>query len=126
VRGVGDESSLCIECGLEPLQQPVDRVGELLEVVVSSVHSQAVVEVVFGDPAGSRRDRAQRCQDPPGHDPAEHGRDDAHNRQRDPGLHEQLMQINRVPVADRRVSRCRDVGRPTATALIAVARLTST
>ena len=34
VRGVGDELALCLEGRIEPFQQPVERVAELLELVV--------------------------------------------------------------------------------------------
>ena len=53
---------------------------------------EALVQVALGDLPRRRRDRAQRAQDPAGDEPAERDRDRGHDRQRDPGLDEPLVE----------------------------------
>ena len=57
VRGVGDEPALRGERRLQPFQQPVDGVGEVLDLVGRARHGQPLVQVVGGDPPGRRGDR---------------------------------------------------------------------
>lgn len=45
--GVGEESSLGVECALEALEQSVDRVGELPELVARPGESEPAVEIGF-------------------------------------------------------------------------------
>ena len=71
VRGVGGEAPLRVEGGLQPREQAVEGVGELLELVVGSVQGQPLVQAAGGDPPGGGRDRAQRAQHPARQQPAD-------------------------------------------------------
>ena len=73
-------------------EQPVDGVAEVFELVTGSLEGEAFVEGTFGDPPGGRRHRAQRAQNPARDQPAECDRDRGHDRQRDPGLDEPLVE----------------------------------
>src|ERR1035437_6383978 len=71
VRGVGGETPLGVERGLQTREQVVEGVGEFLELVVGSVQGQPLVQAAGGDPPGGGGDRAQRAQHPAGDDPAD-------------------------------------------------------
>jgi hypothetical protein len=71
VRGVRDELALGPERGVQPAEQLIEGVAELLELVVGTGHREPLVQVAGGDPAGGGRDRAQRAEHPPGHQPAQ-------------------------------------------------------
>jgi hypothetical protein len=73
VGDVGDELALGGEGGLEPAEQPVEGVRQLLELVVGAVQRQALVKVKGGNMPCGCRDRAQRAQHPARHHPAEPG-----------------------------------------------------
>ena len=60
VRGVGDEPALRLERRLEPRQQLVKRVPQLLELVVRALERQALVEIVLGDAASTNAHRPHR------------------------------------------------------------------
>src|SRR6185437_9157621 len=63
VRGVGDEVALRLERGLETREEIVERVPELLELVVGAAEGQPLVQARRRDPprgAGDRPDRAQQ------------------------------------------------------------------
>ena len=92
VRGVGDELSLRLEGRFEPAEQSVDGGAELLELVVGPVEVEPAVEVAGGDLAGGVGDRAQRAQGAAGDHPAEPEREHRHQRERDRGVEEQLVQ----------------------------------
>ncbi len=85
VRGVGDELALERERALEPVEQLVEGVCELLQLVVGAGEVQTLVQVGGGDLPGGRRDRAQRPQEPPGHQPTDRERGRGHDRQGDRG-----------------------------------------
>ena len=92
VGGVGGESLLFGDVGFEPREEAVDGVGEILQLVAGPREREALVEVALGDLPRGRRHRAQRAQDAAGDQPAERDRDRGHDRQRDPGLDESLME----------------------------------
>ena len=54
VRGVGDEVALRLERGVEPAKQVIERVPELLELVLRAVEGQALVQTGGGDPRAVR------------------------------------------------------------------------
>ena len=83
VRRVRDETPLRGERALQPLQQAVDGVGEILQLVLGAGHGQPLMQVVLGDPLGGRRHLPQRAQHPARDNPAEHERHDGHDAQRD-------------------------------------------
>jgi hypothetical protein len=99
VGGVGDEAALGIqgvllgvEGGIQPAQQPVDGVGQVLELVVGPGHGEALVQVGLGDLAGGGGDGPQGPQHPTGHQPAGRDGDRQHDRQGDAGQDQQLPQ----------------------------------
>ena len=96
VGGVGDELALERKRALQPAKQLVEGVCELLELVVGAGEVQALVQVGGRDLPGGRRDRAQRPQEPPGHQPTDREREHGHDRQRDPGCDQQLMPVGAV------------------------------
>ena len=59
---------------LEPSEQVVERVAELLELVVGSGQREPLMKVAGRDRPRGRGDLAQRAQHPPGDEPAEHAR----------------------------------------------------
>ena len=79
VGGVGDEVSLCFEGSVEPREQVVEGVAELLELVLRAVEGQALVQAGRGDPPGRAGDGPDGSQHPAGDEPAgeegEHGHD---------------------------------------------------
>jgi hypothetical protein len=52
VGGVGRETALGGESALQALQQPVDRVGEVFQLVAGSGHGEPLVQAVGGYPPG--------------------------------------------------------------------------
>ena len=90
VGGVGDETPLGVERGLQPGEQVVEGVAEFLELVVGSGQGQALVQAAGGDPPGGGGDRAQRAQHPSGDEPAESDGGDRDDGQGDAGLEQQL------------------------------------
>ena len=85
VGGIGCESLLFGDVRLEPCEEAVDGVGEILQLVTGPGEREALVQVALGDLPCGRRHRAQRPQDAARDKPAERDRDDRHDRQRDPG-----------------------------------------
>ena len=76
---------------LQPGQQPVDGVGQVLSLVVGPGDGEALVQVGLRDLAGGGGDGPQ-LQHPAGHQPAGRDRDRQHDRQRDSGQDaEQLL-----------------------------------
>jgi hypothetical protein len=69
---VGDEALLRVLCTVQTFQQPIDRVGEIPQLVAGSAEGESLVDVAGGDPLDGRVHRPQRAQDPPSHPPAEH------------------------------------------------------
>ena len=98
VRGVGDEPALGVEGDLQPLQQAVDGVTELLELVLRAVQAEPLVQAVLGDALGRRGHLPDRPQRPPGYQPAERDRYHGHDGQGDQRGDQQLM---REPVLAR-------------------------
>ncbi len=82
VRGVGDEPALGGERALQPGQQLVDGVGEILDLVQRAGDGEPLVQVVRRDPAGRGGHGAQRAQHPVGDEPAERDRHHHHDGQR--------------------------------------------
>jgi hypothetical protein len=93
---VGCESLLFGDVCLEPREEAVDRVGEILELVAGPREREALVQVALRDVPCGRRHRAQRAQDPARDQPPERDRDHGHDRQRDPGPDKQLVKIGGV------------------------------
>ena len=78
---------------------PSTVVAELLQLVVGPVEVEPAVEVARGDVAGGLGDRAQRAQCAAGDHPAEPEREHGHQRERDRGVEEQLVQRSvRLPL----------------------------
>ncbi len=103
VRGVGGESPLSLEGGLQPREQAVEGVSEFLELVVRSVQGQPLVQAAGGDPAGGGGDRAQRAQHPAGQQPADGGGRHRKDPQCDGRGDKQYLPVEgdlRVPGAD--------------------------
>jgi hypothetical protein len=96
VRGVGDELALGVECGLQPGEQAVDGVGEVLELVARAGHGQPLLQVIFGDLPGGGGHRPQRPQDPPGEQPARRDRQHRHDAQCDDRGDQKLMRHGRM------------------------------
>jgi hypothetical protein len=69
---VGDEALLRVEGTVRTFQQPVDRVGEIPQLVARSAEGESLVDFAGGDPLDGGVHRPQRAQHPPGHQPAEH------------------------------------------------------
>ena len=85
-----------VERSLEPVEQLVDRVGQLSQLVVGAGEVQPLVQGGGGDLSCCRRDRPQRPQDPPGHEPTEPQRKRAHHGQCDARRDEQLSPVDAV------------------------------
>ena len=96
--GVGGESLLFGDVRLQPREEAVDGVGEILQLVAGPREREALVQVALGDVPGGLRHRPQRAQDPARDQPSERERDHGHDRQRDPRPDEQLMEIFGVKV----------------------------
>lgn len=69
---VGDEALLRVDCTVQTFQQPVDRVGEIPQLVAGSAEGESLVDIAGGDPLDGGVHRPQRAQHPPSHQPAEH------------------------------------------------------
>jgi hypothetical protein len=93
---VGDELALELKRALQAGEQLVEGIAELLELVVGPAEVQPLVEVGGGDLPGSCGDRAQRPQEPPGHQPTECKREPGHDRQGDPGCDQQFTPVGTV------------------------------
>jgi hypothetical protein len=74
--GVVGEPALGGERGLQPGDQVIEGVPEILKLGVRAVQRQAPVQVGGGDRPGGGGDGPQRAQDPAGHDSAEQDRAD--------------------------------------------------
>ena len=96
VRGVGDELALERERAVESVEQLIEGVCEFLELVVGAGEVQTLVQVGGGDLPGGRRDRAQRPQEPPGHQPTDREQGPGHDCQADPGSDQELMLVGAV------------------------------
>ncbi len=98
-------ANLCcsVDVCLEPGEEAVDRVCEILELVRGSLEREALVEIALGDLPRSCRHRAERLQDPARDQPTERDRDRGHDRQRDPGLDEPLVETVAVTLERRNV-----------------------
>jgi hypothetical protein len=92
VRGVRDELALRPERGVQPAEQLIEGVAQLLELVVGTGHRDPLVQAAGREAARGGGDRAQRAEYPPGHQPAQSHRPHGHDGERDPGLDEQLVQ----------------------------------
>ena len=93
VRGVRDEPPLGLERGLQTREQAVDRVAELLQLVVRAGEREPLVEVLLRDLARRRGHRPQRAERAPGHQPAEQDRAERHDPQREHRHREQRAEL---------------------------------
>ncbi len=96
VGGVGDEVPLGGEGGFQAGQQVVEGAGEFFELIVGPGQGEPLVQAGGGDPAGGGGDGAHRPQYPPGDQPAEGEGECGHDGQRDAGLGQQRVQVERV------------------------------
>ena len=103
MRGVGHELALGDERRFEAPEQLVEGVRELRDLVVGAVEGETLVQARGGDGAGALVDRAQGAQQASGGDPAEPDRGGGHDRERDPGLLEELVQLGGVLLARERL-----------------------
>jgi hypothetical protein len=97
VRRVRDEPPLAVEGPVEPFQHHVERVSELLHLVVRAVQRDPLVQATVGgrgagDPGGRLGHPVQRLEQPAGDEPAQRGRRDTREHQRDPALGQQRVQ----------------------------------
>jgi hypothetical protein len=92
VRNVGHEAALRHERSLQAGQETVDRVAELLDLILGPGQRKALVQVFLRDVACPCGDQTQRREHPPGHDPTQPHRDQCHDRQRDPRPQQQRVQ----------------------------------
>ena len=105
--GVGHELALGIEGTLKAAKQPIEGIGEFLELVSGAGQGEALVQVARGDPPGGCRDRPQRAQHSPGNQPARRDGDQHHGRQGNPGHHQEAVQGGTELPESLRVSGCR-------------------
>ncbi len=100
VGGVGDEPALAVEGVVEAFQHRVERVGQVLDLVVRPGHRDAPVQRVGGQAAGGLGDALQQVEGAPGHVPPDRQRDEAdeHGGQQRPL--DQGTQHRRVVVVD--------------------------
>ena len=96
VRGVRHELTLGLDELLQPREQRVEGVAEFLELVVRAAQCQPLVQVGGGDAAGGGGDRPQRAEHPSCDEPAERHRQHRHDRQRQPRVDEQVVQVGGV------------------------------
>ncbi len=94
--GTGHEVPLRSERRLQPGEQPVKGVGEFLELVVWPGQGEPLVQAGRGDPLRGPGDGAQRPEHPAGHQPAERERERGHHDQREAGLLQQRVQVERA------------------------------
>ena len=94
VRCVGHELPLGDERSFEAAQELVERVAELLELVVGTVERKPSVQVSRGDGLGRPGHGPQPTQRAPGEQPSEADRDHGHDRQRDHRQDQQLVEID--------------------------------
>jgi hypothetical protein len=94
-----------VERGLQPREQVVESVSELLELVVGPVQGQPLVQAAGGDPAGRGGDGAQRAQHPAGDDPADRDGGHCDDRQGDTGGDQQLRPAEADVPEARRLDR---------------------
>ncbi len=91
--GAGDEVTLRLEGRLEPGEQAVDRVGEVLDFVAGAGKGKPLVQVAFGDLLGSGRHCPERPQHAARHKPATHDGEGSHDGECEAGLGEELVEI---------------------------------
>ncbi len=90
VGGVGDEPLVRVERGLQPSEQPVDRVSQVLQLVAGAGQGQPLVHIAFGDLVQAFGHGQHRTQYATGDQPAEEQRDRRHDGQRDQGLYQPI------------------------------------
>ena len=95
VGGVGDETPLRLEGGLETGEEVVEGVAERFELVLRPVEGQALVQAAGGDPSGRAGDSPDRPQDPAGNEPAGQEGEDGHDRQSDARVDQELVRVDR-------------------------------
>ena len=118
VRGVGDEPPLPVERAVEPLEHRVERVGELLDLVVGAGQRDPLVQPAVGvRPSAMRRAvsviRCSGCSSPAGDQPAQRDRDHADHAERDRALGQQ--RVSACPTAAFADRAIRPVARETST-----------
>ena len=104
MRGVGDEVSLTPERLIEAFEHPVERVGQLLELIGGPVQGDPLPQVLPRDPPRGSGDLAERTQRPAGQHPSGHDGHERHHSEREQVLDEEPVQ--RVG-PELRADRCR-------------------
>ena len=79
----------------QPREQAVERVAELLQLVVRAGEREPLVQVLRRDLAGRRGHRPQRAQRAAGHQPAEQDRAERHDPEREHRHREQRAELLR-------------------------------
>ncbi|GIH02703.1 hypothetical protein Rhe02_07700 [Rhizocola hellebori] len=79
VGGIGDEPLLRVQRGLQPSEQVVDGVGQVLQLVAAAGQGQPLVHVAIGDLAQASGHRQHRTQHAAGDQPTEKQRDYRHD-----------------------------------------------
>jgi hypothetical protein len=92
VRGVRDEAALGGERAVEAFQHVVERVGELLELVLGAGEGQPLPQVLVRGAAGGLGDGPHRPQHPAGDEPAQAAGEHGHHAQADQGEQQQAVQ----------------------------------
>ena len=104
VRGVGDEVPLALEGVVEPLEHPVEGVGQLLELVRRPAERDPLAQVLPRHAPGRPGDPPQRAQGAAGQQPPRHDRHQRHHPERQQVLDQQPVQ--RVAAKLRPDRRC--------------------
>ena len=74
--GIGGEAPDLAEGVLEPGQHAVQRLRQVVQLVLGSPHGHALAQVLRGDPSRGQRDVADRLEGGPGDARPPHGRED--------------------------------------------------
>jgi hypothetical protein len=92
VGGIGHEPLLAVEGGLEPAEEVVEGIGQLLQLVVGTGQGEALVEVLPREPPGGGGHLVQRLEHPPGEQPAQTHRGQGGDAESLEGPEEEVVQ----------------------------------
>ena len=92
VAGVRDEAALAVERGLQPVEHPVERVGELAQLVARAGHRDPLPQPLLSDAAREAGHTAERRERLAGHQVAERRRDQQHAAEREQVLRVELRE----------------------------------
>ncbi len=88
---VGDEVSLRFERGVEPPEEVIECIPEILEFVLGAIEGQTLEQVGGGDPLCRPGDSPDRSQHPAGNEPADQKREHRRDGQSDSRVDQKLM-----------------------------------